>query len=178
MKVGKEREEEEVGLLFPIIGEPQLVVDRNIAEYICIGFLGYIVSGIRHYNGRYIDNHIVRRRPLDSFPCPKASEEAQQRGNRRLRAMAATNPGGVKADQDSEYPAQSTADMTVFVQNLLVQMQNRFQAMSDSILSKIDDMGSKIDELEQSINELKAEMGVEGVANSKAEEDEPSEDAA
>ncbi|XP_009399663.1 heat shock factor-binding protein-like isoform X2 [Musa acuminata AAA Group] len=92
--------------------------------------------------------------------------------------MAATNPGGVKADQDSEYPAQSTADMTVFVQNLLVQMQNRFQAMSDSILSKIDDMGSKIDELEQSINDLKAEMGVEGVANSKPEEDEPSEDAA
>ncbi|URE04386.1 Heat shock factor binding protein 1 [Musa troglodytarum] len=126
MKVGKEREEEEVGLLFPIIGEPQLVVDRNIAEYICIGFLGYIVSGIRHYNGRYIDNHIVRRRPLDSFPCPKASEEAQQRGNRRLRAMAATNPGGVKADQDSEYPAQSTADMTVFVQNLLVQMVTFF----------------------------------------------------
>ncbi|CAD5169930.1 unnamed protein product [Musa acuminata subsp. malaccensis] len=104
--------------------------------------------------------------------------------------MAATNPGGVKlilqADQDSEYPAQSTADMTVFVQNLLVQMQNRFQAMSDSILSKnilftnlsLDDMGSKIDELEQSINDLKAEMGVEGVANSKPEEDEPSEDAA
>lgn len=39
-------------------------------------------------------------------------------------------------------------------------------------------MGSKIDELEQSINDLKAEMGVEGVANSKPEEDEPSEDAA
>lgn len=39
-------------------------------------------------------------------------------------------------------------------------------------------MGSKIDELEQSINDLKAEMGVEGVANSKPEEGEPSEDAA
>ncbi|XP_061370568.1 heat shock factor-binding protein isoform X2 [Gastrolobium bilobum] len=56
---------------------------------------------------------------------------------------------------------QSTADMTVFVQNLLQQMQSRFQTMSNSIISKIDEMGSRIEELEQSINELRAEMGVE-----------------
>ena len=62
---------------------------------------------------------------------------------------------------DSEDPKQSTADMTVFVQNLLQQMQTRFQTMSDSIISKIDDMGSRITELEQSINDLKEEMGVE-----------------
>ncbi|KAM3337408.1 hypothetical protein P3S68_031733 [Capsicum galapagoense] len=31
---------------------------------------------------------------------------------------------------------QSTADMTVFVQNLLQQMQTRFQTMSESIISK------------------------------------------
>ncbi|KEH24375.1 heat shock factor-binding protein [Medicago truncatula] len=37
---------------------------------------------------------------------------------------------------DSEDPKQSTADMTVFVQNLLQQMQTRFQTMSDSIISK------------------------------------------
>ncbi|KAL4038833.1 hypothetical protein IC575_002464 [Cucumis melo] len=46
---------------------------------------------------------------------------------------------------DSEDAKQSTADMTIFVQNLLQQM-----------------MGSRINELEQSINDLKAEMGVEG----------------
>ncbi|XP_022953166.1 heat shock factor-binding protein 1-like isoform X1 [Cucurbita pepo subsp. pepo] len=63
---------------------------------------------------------------------------------------------------DSEDPKQSTADMTVFVQNLLQQMQSRFQTMSDSIITKIDEMGSRINELEQSINDLKSEMGVEG----------------
>ncbi|XP_010548948.1 PREDICTED: heat shock factor-binding protein 1-like [Tarenaya hassleriana] len=63
---------------------------------------------------------------------------------------------------DSEDPKQSTADMTAFVQNLLLQMQSRFQTMSDSIVTKIDEMGSRIDELEQSINDLRAEMGVEG----------------
>uniref|UniRef100_A0A7N0ZSA4 Heat shock factor binding protein 1 n=1 Tax=Kalanchoe fedtschenkoi TaxID=63787 RepID=A0A7N0ZSA4_KALFE len=60
---------------------------------------------------------------------------------------------------DADDSKQSTADMTVFVQNLLQQMQNRFQTMSESIITKIDEMGSRIDELEQSINELKAEMG-------------------
>ncbi|XP_038899813.1 heat shock factor-binding protein isoform X1 [Benincasa hispida] len=63
---------------------------------------------------------------------------------------------------DSEDAKQSTADMTIFVQNLLQQMQSRFQTMSDSIITKIDEMGSRINELEQSINDLKAEMGVEG----------------
>ncbi|KAL5782302.1 hypothetical protein ACOSP7_007331 [Xanthoceras sorbifolium] len=56
---------------------------------------------------------------------------------------------------DSEDPKQSTADMTAFVQNLLLQMQFRFQAMSESI------MGNRIDELEQSINDLRTEMGIE-----------------
>ncbi|XP_010652170.1 heat shock factor-binding protein [Vitis vinifera] len=63
--------------------------------------------------------------------------------------------------QNLEDP-KSTADMTVFVQNLLQQMQSRFQAMSDSIVTKIDEMGNSINELEQSINELRAEMGAEG----------------
>ncbi|KAF5188827.1 Heat shock factor-binding protein [Thalictrum thalictroides] len=63
---------------------------------------------------------------------------------------------------DSEDPKQSTADMTVFVQNLLQQMQSRFQQMSESIVSKIDEMGSRIEDLEQSINDLRAEMGAEG----------------
>ncbi|KAH1107158.1 hypothetical protein J1N35_010926 [Gossypium stocksii] len=57
---------------------------------------------------------------------------------------------------------QSTADMSVFVQNLLQQMQSRFQTMSESIITKIDEMGDRINELEQSINDLKAEMGMEG----------------
>ncbi|XP_057485512.1 heat shock factor-binding protein-like isoform X1 [Actinidia eriantha] len=63
---------------------------------------------------------------------------------------------------DADDSKQSTADMTVFVQNLLQQMQSRFQTMSESIISKIDEMGSRIDELEQSINELRAEMGQDG----------------
>ncbi|GAB2284566.1 hypothetical protein Dimus_019021 [Dionaea muscipula] len=88
---------------------------------------------------------------------------------------------------DGDDPKQSTADMTVFVQNLLQQMQSRFKAMSESIITKnilltcfmmmcllylvnemqirksgLDEMGSRIDELEQSINELRAEMGAEG----------------
>ncbi|GAB4843600.1 hypothetical protein Ancab_013564 [Ancistrocladus abbreviatus] len=37
---------------------------------------------------------------------------------------------------DGEDPKQSTADMTIFVQNLLQQMQSRFQAMSESIITK------------------------------------------
>ncbi|CAI8615093.1 unnamed protein product [Vicia faba] len=69
---------------------------------------------------------------------------------------------------DSEDPKQSTADMTVFVQNLLQQMQTRFQTMSDSIISKIDDMGGRINELEQSINDLRAEMGVESSPSPEA----------
>ncbi|XP_060197882.1 heat shock factor-binding protein-like [Lycium barbarum] len=63
---------------------------------------------------------------------------------------------------DADNTKQSTADMTVFVQNLLQQMQTRFQTMSESIISKIDEMGNRIDELEQSINDLRVEMGQEG----------------
>ncbi|XP_017244609.1 heat shock factor-binding protein [Daucus carota subsp. sativus] len=69
---------------------------------------------------------------------------------------------------DADDTKQSTADMTVFVQNLLQQMQSRFQTMSDSIISKIDEMGTRIDELEQSINDLKAEMGQEGTPSPSA----------
>ncbi|XP_031280554.1 heat shock factor-binding protein-like [Pistacia vera] len=81
---------------------------------------------------------------------------------------------------DSEDPKQSTADMTVFVQNLLQQMQSRFQTMSDSIVTKIDEMGGRINELEQSINDLRAEMGVEGspspLAPSKPKQGDGSQD--
>ncbi|XP_006356973.1 heat shock factor-binding protein 1-like [Solanum tuberosum] len=70
--------------------------------------------------------------------------------------------------QDADNTKQSTADMTVFVQNLLQQMQTRFQTMSESIISKIDDMGNRIDELEQSINDLRIEMGQEGSSSPSA----------
>uniref|UniRef100_A0A453RBV4 Uncharacterized protein n=1 Tax=Aegilops tauschii subsp. strangulata TaxID=200361 RepID=A0A453RBV4_AEGTS len=43
----------------------------------------------------------------------------------------------LQAEQDSDGSAQSTADMTAFVQNLLVQMQTRFQTMSENIITKI-----------------------------------------
>ncbi|XP_065863643.1 heat shock factor-binding protein [Euphorbia lathyris] len=85
---------------------------------------------------------------------------------------------------DAEDPKQSTADMTVFVQNLLQQMQSRFQTMSESIIVKIDEMGSRIGELEQSINDLRAEMGVEGSPSPSAstpskvkDEPKPADDA-
>ncbi|KAB8102080.1 hypothetical protein EE612_033301 [Oryza sativa] len=88
--------------------------------------------------------------------------------------MAAPGSGGIpiKADQDSDGSAQSTADMTAFVQNLLMQMQTRFQSMSENIISKIDEMGARIDELEQSINDLKVEMGTEGVTPTKPKDEE------
>ncbi|XP_072972375.1 heat shock factor-binding protein-like [Typha angustifolia] len=91
--------------------------------------------------------------------------------------MATTNAGSVKGEQEAEGSMQSAADMTAFVQNLLVQMQTRFQAMSESIVSKIDEMGTKIDELEHSINDLKAEMGTELPAKPKSEEATPAEES-
>lgn len=82
---------------------------------------------------------------------------------------------------DGDNTKQSTADMTVFVQNLLQQMQTRFQTMSESIISKIDEMGNRIDELEQSINDLRGEMGQEGAPSPSAslkpkEEQKPADD--
>ncbi|XP_062233097.1 heat shock factor-binding protein-like [Phragmites australis] len=92
--------------------------------------------------------------------------------------MASPNSGmPIKAEQDSDGSAQSTADMTAFVQNLLMQMQTRFQAMSENIITKIDEMGMRIDELEQSINDLKAEMGSEGMTTPSKTKDEESKPA-
>ncbi|CAN6198010.1 unnamed protein product, partial [Urochloa humidicola] len=93
-------------------------------------------------------------------------------------AMASPNSGiPIKAEQDSDGSAQSTADMTAFVQNLLLQMQTRFQAMSENIISKIDEMGLRIDELEQSINDLKAEMGSDALMTPSKTKDEGSKPA-
>ncbi|CAD5186980.1 unnamed protein product [Musa acuminata subsp. malaccensis] len=96
--------------------------------------------------------------------------------------MASTNPLAPKADQESEGSFQNTADMTAFVQNLLVQMQTRFQAMSEGILfpfncDTLDEMGSRIDELEKSINDLKAEMEVDSPIKPNPEEDKPSNES-
>uniref|UniRef100_M8ASI2 Heat shock factor-binding protein 1 n=1 Tax=Aegilops tauschii TaxID=37682 RepID=M8ASI2_AEGTA len=76
--------------------------------------------------------------------------------------MASSNSGGIpiKAEQDSDGSAQSTADMTAFVQNLLVQMY------------LLDEMGARIDELELSINDLKAEMGSDGMTPTKVKDEE------
>ncbi|WOL12122.1 heat shock factor-binding protein 1 [Canna indica] len=94
--------------------------------------------------------------------------------------MAANNSGGLKqTDQESEGSVQSTADMTAFVQDLLVQMRTRFQTMSENIVSKIDEMGSRIEELEKSINDIKAEIPKEeGASKLKLEEDKPSDESA
>jgi len=61
--------------------------------------------------------------------------------------------------EGADATTQKTADLTAFVQNLLIQMQTRFQTMSESIITKIDEMGSRIDELERSIGELVKESG-------------------
>ncbi|KAK4374465.1 hypothetical protein RND71_005142 [Anisodus tanguticus] len=84
---------------------------------------------------------------------------------------------------DGDNSKQSSADMTVFVQNLLQQMQTRFQTMSESIISKIDEMGNRIDELEQSINDLRGEMGQDGAPSPSAslkakEEPKPADESA
>ncbi|CAL5393230.1 unnamed protein product [Camellia sinensis] len=64
---------------------------------------------------------------------------------------------------DTDDPKQSTADMTVFVQNLLQQMRFMLpNALENKLVTALDEMGSRIDELEQSINDLRAEMGQEG----------------
>ncbi|XP_062230047.1 uncharacterized protein LOC133927608 [Phragmites australis] len=94
---------------------------------------------------------------------------------RERKSPKTTNRKG--AEQDSDGSAQSTADMTAFVQNLLMQMQTRFQAMSENIISKIDEMGLRINELEQSINDLKAEMGSESMAMPSKKKDEESKPA-
>ncbi|XP_039824415.1 heat shock factor-binding protein-like isoform X2 [Panicum virgatum] len=84
--------------------------------------------------------------------------------------MASPNSGiPIKAEQDSDGSAQSTADMTAF--------QTRFQAMSENIITKIDEMGLRIDELEQSINDLKAEMGSDGMTTPSKTKDEGSKPA-
>ncbi|XP_039036657.1 heat shock factor-binding protein-like isoform X1 [Hibiscus syriacus] len=83
----------------------------------------------------------------------------------------------VNDGHNSDESKQNTADMTVFVQNLLQQMQSRFQTMSDSIITKIDDMGNRINELEQSINDLKAEMGVDGFSSPLEPSKQNSDDA-
>ncbi|XP_038996447.1 heat shock factor-binding protein-like isoform X2 [Hibiscus syriacus] len=64
--------------------------------------------------------------------------------------------------RNSDESKPNTADMSIFVRDLLQQMQTRFQTMSDSIIAKIDEMGDRINELENSVNDLKAEIGVDG----------------
>ncbi|XWS31700.1 hypothetical protein CRYUN_Cryun23aG0098600 [Craigia yunnanensis] len=79
---------------------------------------------------------------------------------------------------NSEESKQSTADMTVLVQNLLQQMYYcELWDIYCLLNSKaLDEMGNRINELEQSINDLKTEMGVEGspspLAPSKQKSDE------
>lgn len=66
---------------------------------------------------------------------------------------------GQQQHEGADATTQKTADLTAFVQNLLLQMQTRFQTMSESIITKIDEMGTRIDELERSIGELVKETG-------------------
>ncbi|KAK4379956.1 hypothetical protein RND71_001818 [Anisodus tanguticus] len=68
---------------------------------------------------------------------------------------------------DADNTKQSTADMTVFVQNLLQQMVSLLSLhhLGPSLIldnAALDEMGNRIDELEQSINDLRVEIGQEG----------------
>lgn len=93
--------------------------------------------------------------------------------------MASTNNVAPKTgDHESEGSVQqTTADMTAFVQDLLVQMQNRFQTMSEDIVAKIDEMGNKIDELEKNIKNLKADIDSEVTVKSNTEEGKSSDES-
>lgn len=74
-------------------------------------------------------------------------------------SMDSSGHGQAQGHEGADATTQKTADLTAFVQNLLLQMQTRFQTMSESIITKIDEMGSRIDELERSIGELVKETG-------------------
>ncbi|KAL6631382.1 hypothetical protein ACP70R_028232 [Stipagrostis hirtigluma subsp. patula] len=77
--------------------------------------------------------------------------------------MASPNSGiPIKAEQDSDGSAQSTADMTAFCAKPS---------------NANDEMGMRIDELEQSINDLKAEMGSDGMTAPSKTKDEDSKPA-
>ena len=60
-------------------------------------------------------------------------------GGRRLEAVAIMDSSGHGQAQGQHEGAdattQKTADLTAFVQNLLLQMQTRFQTMSESIIT-------------------------------------------
>ncbi|KAK7329433.1 hypothetical protein VNO77_23602 [Canavalia gladiata] len=64
---------------------------------------------------------------------------------------------------DTEDTKQSTADMTAFVQNLLLQMIDIIHYLVIGFLNSdaLDEVDSRIEELEKNINELRAEMGVD-----------------
>ncbi|KAG0576577.1 hypothetical protein KC19_5G090800 [Ceratodon purpureus] len=73
--------------------------------------------------------------------------------------MDGSGQGQGQQHEGADATTQKTADLTAFVQNLLLQMQTRFQTMSESIITKIDEMGSRIDDLERSIADLVKETG-------------------
>lgn len=141
-----------------------------------ITIFGKLSKG-RYWSGPRFLLSISTRIVAESTTRSSDRERFLQFEKSRVSAMASTNPVTPKAsDNESEGSVQSTADMTAFVQNLLVQMQTRFQAMSVGIVEKIDEMGKKIDDLEVSINNLKAELESEPTAKSNLEEGKPSDE--
>ncbi|CAL8462966.1 g2500 [Coccomyxa elongata] len=56
--------------------------------------------------------------------------------------------------QLQQAPPAGTADLAVFVQNLLQQMTDRFTTMSTNILGRIDELGARIDDLEKQIEDM------------------------
>ncbi|KAF0904148.1 hypothetical protein E2562_032419 [Oryza meyeriana var. granulata] len=90
-------------------------------------------------------------------------------------ATPGSGSGGIpiKAEQDSDGSAQSTADMTAFV-SIKILLRVHIFSFDLSFLNyyPLDEMGARIDELEQSINDLKVEMDTEGITPTKPKDEE------
>ncbi|KAJ3219355.1 hypothetical protein HDU67_001574 [Dinochytrium kinnereticum] len=61
--------------------------------------------------------------------------------------------------------AQSTEELTAFVEQILKQMQTKFEELSSNVLGRMEEMGSRIGDLEKSVNELVSETSLDGEAS-------------
>ncbi|XP_038996448.1 heat shock factor-binding protein-like isoform X3 [Hibiscus syriacus] len=64
--------------------------------------------------------------------------------------------------RNSDESKPNTADMSIFVRDLLQQMSELCDFYSLLNFKALDEMGDRINELENSVNDLKAEIGVDG----------------
>ncbi|KAH7825273.1 putative heat shock factor-binding protein 1 [Monocercomonoides exilis] len=53
----------------------------------------------------------------------------------------------------------TAAELTQYIQSLLVDMQQKFQETTESVLKRLDDMNTKITSLETSVAEMMEQTG-------------------